>query len=400
MWLEGEVNLKRLAAQIPELGWRKPAGLGGTATFQVMFEEGRPVRIANLLLSAGELIKARGAVDLDRTDARIRAVRLERFRFGRSEGSASIHRDPSGTRISFTGPFLDVVEMPKPWGWADGSKNGAPPPGRKPERGPGGGAMPLELRLEAGHLELGPGGRALKQVQAYVRRDGWDWDEAQFSARLAHSGSVVEAVYRPSGNRRDLEVTAGNAGEFCHLFEVLSDVRDGRLRVIAHADREAPAYELRGQIEVQDFAVVNAPFLARLLNALSITGALELLGGEGLIFSRLNGNFIWGNREIILDNLRMSGGALGLTVGGSLDLAASQMALHGTIVPIYEVNALLGHIPLLGDVLSGGEGEGILAATYDMTGSLAAPEISVNPLALLAPGILRSLLFGGGNVDR
>ncbi|MDH3596031.1 MAG: hypothetical protein OEM93_14410, partial [Rhodospirillales bacterium] len=72
--------------------------------------------------------------------------------------------------------------------------------------------------------------------------------------------------------------------------------------------------------------------------------------------------------------------------------------LEGTIVPAYTFNRILGAIPILGRILTGGEGEGLFAFTYEMKGALDDPEVSVNPLSALAPGFLRGL-FGGIDGD-
>lgn len=66
--------------------------------------------------------------------------------------------------------------------------------------------------------------------------------------------------------------------------------------------------------------------------------------------------------------------------------------LRGTIVPAYAVNSLFGNIPLLGDLITGGEeGGGLFAATYTAKGPLTSPTVSVNPLSALAPSFLRKL---------
>ena len=65
--------------------------------------------------------------------------------------------------------------------------------------------------------------------------------------------------------------------------------------------------------------------------------------------------------------------------------------MQGTIVPAYMLNSALGNIPLIGDLFTGGEGKGIFAATYAVEGPRDDPEVSVNPLAALAPGFLREL---------
>jgi len=55
---------------------------------------------------------------------------------------------------------------------------------------------------------------------------------------------------------------------------------------------------------------------------------------------------------------------------------------------------LLGKLPLIGGLFSGGDGKGLFGVTYRIIGSTDAPEIQSNPLSALAPGFLR-LLFEG-----
>ncbi len=64
------------------------------------------------------------------------------------------------------------------------------------------------------------------------------------------------------------------------------------------------------------------------------------------------------------------------------------------ISPAYGLTGVLDSIPLLGTILSGGEGEGIVAMTFRVRGTPEDPEFSVNPLSLLAPGILRNIFSG------
>ena len=68
------------------------------------------------------------------------------------------------------------------------------------------------------------------------------------------------------------------------------------------------------------------------------------------------------------------------------------MNFDGTLIPAYTLNSALSSIPLLGDILSGGEkGGGIFAATYSYRGDVATAQPSVNPLATLTPGFLRHI---------
>ena len=66
-------------------------------------------------------------------------------------------------------------------------------------------------------------------------------------------------------------------------------------------------------------------------------------------------------------------------------------SLSGTFVPLYGLNSFVSNIPLLGDILTSRKGEGIIGMTYTMEGTFAEPDISVNPLSALTPGILRRI---------
>ena len=156
-----------------------------------------------------------------------------------------------------------------------------------------------------------------------------------------------------------------------------------------------PRYPIKGRIEAQDYRVVKAPVLARLLSLASLSGVGGLLSGEGLEFKRLVGKFKLKDGVATSDLIRAYGGGLGLTARGSIDFRGGRLDLQGTVVPAYTVNRILGKIPLLGWLLVGGEGEGVVAVTYRIDGPLDDPQVSVNPLSALTPGFLRGLFSGG-----
>jgi uncharacterized protein YhdP len=106
----------------------------------------------------------------------------------------------------------------------------------------------------------------------------------------------------------------------------------------------------------------------------------------------LRGEFALSEDRLTLDNVLAYGEAIGVTGNGVVDLNRDKLDLQGTIVPAYALNSMLGNVPIIGSLLLGGEGQGLFAANYRVTGSGADPQISVNPLSALAPGFLRRLL--------
>ena len=54
------------------------------------------------------------------------------------------------------------------------------------------------------------------------------------------------------------------------------------------------------------------------------------------------------------------------------------------------LNAVAGQVPLIGPLLGGGS-QGLFAANFALSGASADPQVTVNPLSALAPGVLRQL---------
>ena len=123
----------------------------------------------------------------------------------------------------------------------------------------------------------------------------------------------------------------------------------------------------------------------------SIISRVEVLG-----FSKLQADYTWQYKPqgsvIIVRNGRTSGNAAGFTFAGTFDRGAHYTDIEGTVVPLSDVNRIISKIPLVGDILTGGSGS-VFAATYKIKGDPENPKTSVNPLSVLAPGILRQILF-------
>ena len=170
-------------------------------------------------------------------------------------------------------------------------------------------------------------------------------------------------------------------------------MRGGLLRFNA----EGPAGTLdgyEGSLIIKDFRIRDAPVLTRLLAAASLTGIGDALSSDaGLGFERLETPLkIW-DRRVEIGPGRAFGRSIGVTFRGEFDRDRETVALNGVVVPVYFVNRVLGSIPLIGDLLIGGKGEGLFAASYELYGPVDQPRTKVNPLTALAPGFLRGL-FG------
>ena len=91
--------------------------------------------------------------------------------------------------------------------------------------------------------------------------------------------------------------------------------------------------------------------------------------------------------------------ALGFTVSGKLDRKKRLFALKGNIVVARLLNSILSNLPVIGDLLNGGEGEGLFGIAYTVKDSFDAPSVSLNPLSALAPGFIRKIFQSIGEEE-
>lgn len=376
-------DLSRADLELAPLGWSKPAGVVGGAKLELAFNRDGPMHMPSFSVEAGDL-SAQGSMDLGEGGPPPR-ISLTRLGLGGTQLQVEAMRLlRGGYRVFLEGPALDLRPLLREDGAAREEAGGGS------KDGPG---FPLEIEADIGRVVVADG-KEFTGLEGRLRNDGSQWTEAVLSARAGRS-TPVGLSWRPDGQVRRLRVETEDTGAVLRALNLYDTMKGGRLVLAATAPIGDPSAPLEGTVELTDFTLVEAPVLARLLNAVSPSGFAELLGGSGISFARMVGDWRWQQDRIHISQMRTSGAALGLTLEGVADLDTDRIDLQGTIVPVYGVNRILGAIPLLGQLLTGGKGQGVFAFTYTVRGPLDDPTIAVNPLAVLAPGFLRNLFFLG-----
>jgi hypothetical protein len=148
---------------------------------------------------------------------------------------------------------------------------------------------------------------------------------------------------------------------------------------------------ISGSIDISDSSIKNASFLARLLQLASFTGLLEILTNEGIPFNQIIGDFTVDDKVVDISSLKFKGFSLGGTVKGNINLNNEKINLEGVIVPAYAINSLINKIPIVGQIITGIEGEGLIGVNYKAKGTIDKPTYNINPLSILTPGIIRNI---------
>jgi hypothetical protein len=365
------------AALTSPLGWSKPDGPAAHLSGRVRLLDDRMVGIDSLQADAPGLQLTGHA---DTLGGRPSVLVLDRALIGRTRMHGSIgFPGPTDARwrVTVRGPCLDLSDYLK----QRDTKETAPD---DDARGP-----PWQADLAADQVILDRD-EILAPVVAKAESDGLHMTHLDLTAGPA---SQVRATIERRPGGRALTVNAADAGAVLLAAGVANNIRGGHLRIDANFDDTAPHAPLAGSAALDSFRLLDAPAIGRLLKAMTLYGAVDLLRGPGMGFQKAEAKFRWQQRVLHLATARAFSASLGLTAQGDIDLAHHSADVTGTIVPAYFFNHLLGDIPLVGKLFSPEAGSGVFAARYSVQGKLADPTISVNPLSALTPGFLRNV-FG------
>ncbi|MFM2389855.1 MAG: hypothetical protein RLZZ437_1410 [Pseudomonadota bacterium] len=347
-------RLAGIGLALPELGWSKPRDTRGELTVEARLST--PPEVTRIDLSASGL-RASGEITL-RDGGGLREARFSRLEVDDwFDAAVTLTGQGRGrSTVAVTGGTIDLRRVP-----------------RREDGGNGG--SPFTLRLD----------RLI--VTDAIAFTGFSGDfsprgglNGSFTAGVNGQGAVAGTVV-PSANGSAVRIRSDDAGTVMAAAGVFSTARGGTLDLQLTPRSQAGTYD--GRAELSRLRVRNANVLAELLNAISVVGLLEQLNGSGIVFNDAEVDFLLTPRAIEISRASAIGASLGVSMAGVYQTANRELNMQGVISPIYIVNGV-------GAVLTR-RGEGLFGFNYRMRGTADAPQVSVNPLSILTPGMFRDL---------
>ncbi len=248
----------------------------------------------------------------------------------------------------------------------------------------------LDVSLQLAQLILGED-RTAENLQANLQCTNAEGCTSAAIEMLPTGGSPVYVSLGQEGEQRILRARTENMGTLAAFLNITPTMRDGVMDMKAEWLHTPDGMVLKGVLFGTDYRLLDTPLLGKILSLASLTGIMELFSSKGVSFSKMQAPFHYAQGVLTLKDAKMHGSSVGMTASGTIDLQQQNMHLEGALVPSYTVNNVLSNVPILGNLLQGGEGKGLFAANYSMKGNLDDPSVMVNPLSLLTPGFLRGL---------
>lgn len=355
-----ESRLVGIGLSLPELGWSKPRDARGTFTLAATLST--PPRITALDLTAAGL-RATGEITL-REGGGLREARFARLTVDDWFDGAVTLTGQGRVRasVAVTDGTIDLRRMPDQEARGGGG-------------GGGGAGSPFTLRLD--RLIVTDAIAFTDFRGDFTPRGGLN---GSFTAGV-NGLSAVAGTLVPSANGSAVRIQSDDAGAVMAAAGVFSSARGGALDLQLTPRAQDGVYD--GRAVLSRLRVRNANVLAELLNAISVVGLLEQLNGSGIVFNTAEVDFLLTPGAIEISRGSAIGASLGVSMAGVYQTADRALNIQGVVSPLYLVNGV-------GAVLTR-RGEGLFGFNYRMTGTADDPQIGVNPLSILTPGMFRDL---------
>lgn len=368
-------NLSEATLTVSPFKWRKEPGTQSDLTLGLTLTPDGRARIDDFVLDGGTNHRIAGALEAPSGFDVVSSARIDALRLGRTDISGTVEHvegvyiiDLNGRRLD-AGPFLEDDED---------AVDPTAPEATEPR---------IHLHGEFGEVSDGP----TKSVSNAVL----DLDLAGARVeRLVLDGTVgdrdrLQVRYTPtSTGGRDLLVTAEDTGFALEVAEVTGRLEGGTLEL--RGQRIKPDAPLIGRLELRDFTLREAPRLVKILELVSVANIVSALGSEGLAFDTLFADFTMDSDTITISEGTARGGSIGITVRGTVDRATDELNLGGTVAISDIFSKTIGQLPIIELIV----GDGLIGATFNMSGPAGDPTVSVNPLSVLAPGFLNRVFSG------
>lgn len=364
--------------------WRKPAAAPASGVLDLKFS-GDETTLSNFSIS-GEGVDIRGDLAFGAGGV-LTSADLQRFFLENgADLSLTARRDPNGLlAVTTIGRHLDIG------GLLEQMLNESGGAGETPF--PWGRGVTVNARIDRLTMRHGV---EYKDGALDLRRDAERLQALDFTAFDDEERPLtVSMSLTGDGAGRMVEARTSAIGELMRGVFGYDSIHggEGSMRLVL---LEPGRSGFSGEVEARNIQVVDAPLLARIFSAGSFDGLANLLNGDGIDFSYAFGEFRFADRVLTLGKLRATGSSVGMTAHGVIGLGPDgRTDLYGAVAPLNQINSVLAAAPIIGDILTGPGGEGIVAFNYSVRGETAGPQVVVNPLTALTPGILRELVQPG-----
>jgi hypothetical protein len=251
-----------------------------------------------------------------------------------------------------------------------------------------------EIGTVIGHHEV-----SVRNLRSKLSKRGGKLTALDVRGTLDGGKPLAVVLRQEQGQPRKLYADSTDAGQAFRLIGFYPNMQGGRVRLEVNMEGRGAA-EKTGILWVEQFRILGDPVVSEVFSSAN-DGRPAIEGGSGrqqrqvvrevFDFNLMRVPFSVGYDQFVLSDSQLRGPLLGASIRGKVDFKMRRVNLGGTYVPLQGLNSALCEIPIFGQIITGPKCEGISGMTFAIQGSMERPQVIVNPLSMLAPGIFRDI---------
>jgi len=146
------------------------------------------------------------------------------------------------------------------------------------------------------------------------------------------------------------------------------------------------------KLKIENFKVINAPGVIKLLSLADLGGLVDLAEGEGLSFDILEIDMEKDKNLLKINEILALGPSMSVLIEGYQD-STGLTSLKGTLVPAKTLNKMISKIPVIGNIVIPKEvGEGLFGISFKMKGPKGDLKTTINPIRTLTPRFIQKMI--------
>ena len=382
-----EANLTNAELIFEALSWRKPQGETAGLAFDITPADKGRSRLTDVRL-VGDKIAISGDVELG-ADHKVSAFHFPGFSLNvvtQLDVAGKLRADKV-MEVVAKGRYFDGHDFFRSL-FSPGQSAAKPSSASQQTAG-------LELTADIDTI-LGYSQTSLHGMHIHALRQQGQLTSLKASATLDGGHKVGIDLEHRTGQPRFLVASTDDFGRACKLLNLYQGVEDGNAVLKVNLDGEGAAEKI-GTLWAKHFTLFGDPIVNEVLTEAAAPGGKQSKTPERpqFDFTKLRVEFSVGEGQLLLRDLLINGPVLGATMRGRIDFGRQTVQLSGTYIPLYGLNSWFGALPIFGPLLVGRSGEGLIGFTFGVEGPLSKPEVLVNPVSGVAPGIFRQIFEVG-----
>lgn len=371
-----ELDFEKATLNLPWVGWSKGTGIPATGSF-VLKRLKNGVRLEKFSL-AGSSFSGSGTLQIDKKGL----VKADLVNVRLNEGDdviLKVERTNEAYNINASGLSYDARGVLNTLIYKGGFTSAQ-----------GGRSVNLVANFET---VRGFGNRIVRDVILIYESVGGQLRKLDMRG-IGSEGRQYSVQAQLNGDDTLFNIQTNDAGTALAFTDIYTRMEGGLLEASLIQGGSGPYI---GPVRIREFAVVNEPRLSRIASSASSQirtedgewerSLVNDSGDQRVRFLMAEAQIQRGKGFFNVSDAIIRSTGIGLAMEGIVYDENDNMNLTGTFMPANGVNLAVSLIPLLGQLFSDGKKNALIGITYKLEGPRSNPELRINPLSVVAPGL-------------